>query len=91
MTWKDSSYVSKGLKTGGLIGGLIDIIGFVILVINIWGYMASQGDLGNTNRWGLMLFIIAIGVILGAFIIFIICLGIGALVGSIYEKIRSKK
>ena len=89
MGWKDWPYPLKGFTIGGLIGGLIDIICVIILVIFLLNGLSSQP--GSMQDKELMLFIIAVGVILGAFIIFIIFSGIGALIGWIYGKIKKKK
>lgn len=86
MFLKNQSYTTRGLIIGGFIGGLIDVVGIIILTIFLLKGIPSQP--GSVSDIELMLFIIAVGVIIGSHIILVMCSGIGYVIGWICEKIK---
>ncbi len=88
MGWKDSTSTIKGLIIGGSLGGLIVIIGIIILTVFLVNGIPLQP--GSKEDIELMLFIIALGVILGSFLIGVVFSAIGALLGFIYGKLKQK-
>lgn len=88
MGWKNLSYWKKGLIIGGSVGGVIIIVSLAVLINFLINEIPSQP--GSAQDIELMLFIISIGVILGSFIILNICSILGAIIGLIIGKIKSK-